>query len=185
MRTWPSAATREDRSASRAPSAAPWATSRPMAWSPTRARSHREHPRPPRPDHPHGARRGRAAWACWPARTVWDPRQQGMITPGDYLTELDAGVDGLRIGVVEQGFAIPGLSHDGRGMVPARLGSFKCLLRGPGIADRWPVNHHDARADRVPPRRGMSRSASILCQHPGATAASLPVMMAAARANCP
>jgi amidase len=42
-----------------------------------------------------------------------DPRQQSMVTPGDYLTELDAGVDGLRIGVIEQGFAIPGLSQPG------------------------------------------------------------------------
>src|SRR5712692_9261813 len=42
-----------------------------------------------------------------------DPRQQSMLTPRDYLTELDAGVDGIRIGVVEEGFAIPGLSQPG------------------------------------------------------------------------
>ncbi|HEX6522792.1 MAG TPA: amidase [Streptosporangiaceae bacterium] len=42
-----------------------------------------------------------------------DPRQRSDPPAGGYLDELDAGVAGLRIGVVEQGFAIPGLSQPG------------------------------------------------------------------------
>src|SRR6266498_2952976 len=42
-----------------------------------------------------------------------DPRQREDAPPGDYLAELDAGVAGLRIGVVDEGFAIPGLSQPG------------------------------------------------------------------------
>src|SRR5712691_6797846 len=40
-----------------------------------------------------------------------DPRQRRDPPPADYLAGLDAGVAGLRIGVVEEGFAIPGLSQ--------------------------------------------------------------------------
>src|SRR5207244_6608634 len=39
-----------------------------------------------------------------------DPRQRFDAPPGGYTGELDAGVAGLRIGVLEEGFAIPGLS---------------------------------------------------------------------------
>jgi amidase len=42
-----------------------------------------------------------------------DPRQRSGPPPGDYLAGLDAGVAGLRIGVVAEGFGIPGLSQPG------------------------------------------------------------------------
>jgi amidase len=42
-----------------------------------------------------------------------DPRQRFDAPPGGYLGDLDAGVAGLRIGVLEEGFAIPGLSQPG------------------------------------------------------------------------
>src|SRR6266567_7850519 len=40
-----------------------------------------------------------------------DPRQRTDPPPADYLADLDAGAAGLRLGVVEEGFAIPGLSQ--------------------------------------------------------------------------
>ena len=40
-----------------------------------------------------------------------DPRQRRDPPPADYLASLDAGAAGLRIGVVEEGFAIPGISQ--------------------------------------------------------------------------
>src|SRR5712692_3339850 len=40
-----------------------------------------------------------------------DPRQRQVPPPADYLAVLDAGAAGLRLGVVEEGFAIPGLSQ--------------------------------------------------------------------------
>ena len=40
-----------------------------------------------------------------------DPRQRRDRPPADYLASLDAGAAGLRIGVVEEGFAIPGSSQ--------------------------------------------------------------------------
>jgi amidase len=40
-----------------------------------------------------------------------DPRQRTSPPAQDYLAGLEAGVDGLRIGVVEEGFAVPGLSQ--------------------------------------------------------------------------
>jgi amidase len=42
-----------------------------------------------------------------------DPRQRADLPAGDYLTDLDAGVAGLRIGVVAEGFGLPGLSQPG------------------------------------------------------------------------
>lgn len=42
-----------------------------------------------------------------------DPRQRADPPPGGYLAGLDAGVAGLRIGVVREGFGIPGLSQPG------------------------------------------------------------------------
>lgn len=42
-----------------------------------------------------------------------DPRQRADPRPGGYLADLDAGVAGLRIGVVQEGFGIPGLSQPG------------------------------------------------------------------------
>jgi amidase len=42
-----------------------------------------------------------------------DPRQREDPGHADYLTELGAGVAGLRIGVVTEGFGIPGLSQPG------------------------------------------------------------------------
>jgi amidase len=42
-----------------------------------------------------------------------DPRQRHDPPAGGYLHDLDAGVVGLRIGVVAEGFAIPGLSQPG------------------------------------------------------------------------
>lgn len=43
----------------------------------------------------------------------FDHRQRSPITPVDYLDELDGGVDHVRIGVVEEGFGIPGVSEEG------------------------------------------------------------------------
>src|SRR6266705_3531179 len=40
-----------------------------------------------------------------------DSRQRQDAPPADYLAGLEAGVSGLRIGVVEEGFGIPGLSQ--------------------------------------------------------------------------
>lgn len=42
-----------------------------------------------------------------------DPRQDKSTVPGDYLAELDAGVEGLRIGVLTEGFGWPDLSDEG------------------------------------------------------------------------
>ncbi|HVT70395.1 MAG TPA: amidase [Trebonia sp.] len=43
-----------------------------------------------------------------------DPRQRAAAVPaGGYLENLDAGVAGLRIGVLREGFAIPGASQPG------------------------------------------------------------------------
>jgi amidase len=42
-----------------------------------------------------------------------DPRQRAGAAAGDYLADLDAGVAGLRIGVVAEGFGIPDLSQPG------------------------------------------------------------------------
>jgi amidase len=39
-----------------------------------------------------------------------DPRQRPGVAPVDYTAELERGVDGLRVGVVAEGFAIQGLS---------------------------------------------------------------------------
>jgi amidase len=40
-----------------------------------------------------------------------DHRQRAGTPPGDYLANLEAGLAGLRIGVVGEGFAIPGISQ--------------------------------------------------------------------------
>jgi amidase len=42
-----------------------------------------------------------------------DPRQRAEHLPADFLTGLEAGVAGLRIAVVAEGFGIPGLSQSG------------------------------------------------------------------------
>jgi amidase len=42
-----------------------------------------------------------------------DPRQRADAPPGGYLDALDAGVAGLRVGVLAEGFGIPGLSQPG------------------------------------------------------------------------
>ncbi|HZD66409.1 MAG TPA: amidase [Acidimicrobiales bacterium] len=42
-----------------------------------------------------------------------DHRQRAALPPRDYLAELHAGVSGLRLGLVEEGFGIPGLSQPG------------------------------------------------------------------------
>ncbi len=42
-----------------------------------------------------------------------DPRQRADLPAADYLADLDAGVAGLRIGVVAEGFGLPGLSQPG------------------------------------------------------------------------
>jgi len=42
-----------------------------------------------------------------------DPRQRTDPPAGGYLADLDAGVAGVRIAVVEEGFGIPGLSQPG------------------------------------------------------------------------
>ena len=42
-----------------------------------------------------------------------DPRQRAAVPPADYLAGLEDGVAGLRIGVLTEGFGIPGLSQPG------------------------------------------------------------------------
>jgi len=42
-----------------------------------------------------------------------DPRQRADPPAGDYLAGLDAGVAGVKIGVVTEGFGLPGLSQPG------------------------------------------------------------------------
>src|SRR5262245_12689249 len=42
-----------------------------------------------------------------------DPRQPDAVQPVDYLAALDAPTQGMRIGVVPEGFALPGLSDPG------------------------------------------------------------------------
>jgi amidase len=46
-------------------------------------------------------------------RDGWDPRQPAGVQPADYLAALSDDVAGLRIGVVREGFGIPGLSQPG------------------------------------------------------------------------
>ncbi|HEV7755676.1 MAG TPA: amidase [Mycobacteriales bacterium] len=46
-------------------------------------------------------------------RDGWDPRQPADVTPADYLGALTGDVSRLRVGVVTEGFAIPGLSDPG------------------------------------------------------------------------
>jgi amidase len=40
-----------------------------------------------------------------------DPRQRAAPPPGDYLAGLDDGIEGLRVGVLSEGFGHPGLSQ--------------------------------------------------------------------------
>jgi amidase len=42
-----------------------------------------------------------------------DPRQRADAPPADYLAGLEAGVAGLRVAVVSEGFGLPGLSQPG------------------------------------------------------------------------
>ncbi|WP_052668587.1 amidase [Nitriliruptor alkaliphilus] len=42
-----------------------------------------------------------------------DARQPDRLNPDDYVGSLDQGVDGLRIGVLQEGFGIPGVSQSG------------------------------------------------------------------------
>ncbi len=46
-------------------------------------------------------------------RDGWDPRQPADLRPDDYVAALSREVSGLRVGVVAEGFAIPGLSDPG------------------------------------------------------------------------
>lgn len=41
-----------------------------------------------------------------------DPRQERSTVPADYLSELDSGIAGMRVGVVTEGFGWPELSDD-------------------------------------------------------------------------
>jgi amidase len=65
-----------------------------------------------------------------------DPRQRFDAPPGGYLDGLDAGVAGLRVGVLEEGFAIPGLSQPG---VDEAVRAAVATLRAAG-ADVRPVS---------------------------------------------
>ena len=65
-----------------------------------------------------------------------DPRQRFDAPPGGYLADLDAGVAGLRVGVLEEGFAIPGLSQPG---VDEAVRAAIATLRAAG-ADVRPVS---------------------------------------------
>src|SRR5215471_6136042 len=72
-----------------------------------------------------------------------DPRQRASLPAQDYLAGLDAGVDGLRIGVLEEGFAIPGLSQP---EVDQTVRAAIAVLAGAGATVR-PVSipwHRDA-----------------------------------------
>src|SRR5712692_5161763 len=43
----------------------------------------------------------------------FDPRQRACPPDHDYRTDLDAGIVGLRVGVLKEGFGLPGLSQPG------------------------------------------------------------------------
>src|SRR5215469_15991702 len=62
-----------------------------------------------------------------------DPRQRFDLVPGSYLDGLDDGVAGLRIGVVKEGFAIPGVSQPG---VDETVRAAIATLRDAGAAVR-------------------------------------------------
>ena len=46
-----------------------------------------------------------------------DPRQTALLAPKNYLSELDKGIKGLRIGVLQEGFGGPGAEADVDAMV--------------------------------------------------------------------
>jgi amidase len=72
-----------------------------------------------------------------------DPRQRFDAPPADYAARLDQGIAGLRIGVLTEGFAIPGISQPG--VDEAVRGAIE-VLRGAG-ADVREVSvpwHRDA-----------------------------------------
>jgi amidase len=72
-----------------------------------------------------------------------DPRQRASLPTQDYLTGLDAGLDGLTAGVVAEGFAIPGLSQP---EVDETVRAAIAVLAGAGATVR-PVSipwHRDA-----------------------------------------
>ena len=72
-----------------------------------------------------------------------DPRQRASLPAQDYLTGLDAGLDGLTVGVVEEGFAVPGLSQP---EVDETVRAAIAVLAGAGATVR-PVSipwHRDA-----------------------------------------
>jgi len=60
-----------------------------------------------------------------------DPRQRMAPPPADYLAGLDDGVAGLRIGVVAEGFGVPGLSQPA---VDAAVRAAIATLAGAGAA---------------------------------------------------
>ena len=63
--------------------------------------------RPPRADDPHGRRRGPDARRAGRRGRAQDPRQPTSIAPVDYTAALAGGAEGLRIGVVTEGFGRP------------------------------------------------------------------------------
>src|SRR6516164_5573030 len=72
-----------------------------------------------------------------------DPRQRIAPPPADHLAGLDDGLDGLTVGVVEEGFAVPGLS---RPEVDETVRAAIAVLAGAGATVR-PVSipwHRDA-----------------------------------------
>ena len=116
-RSWPvwsisrSAVTKAARCGFRARTGAPSATSRRTACSLHRGVPDRVDDRPPRPT-PHRRRRGLVLGVLAGAdgRDPWQPTD---VRVDDYGRALERGVDGLRIGVVGEGFAIPDLSQPG------------------------------------------------------------------------
>ena len=66
----------------------------------------------PRSDHPHRGRRHADARGVAGSSGL-DPRQPTGVAGADYVATLDGSIDGLRIGVVTEGFGIPDVSMPG------------------------------------------------------------------------
>jgi hypothetical protein len=106
---WRSAGTRAGPSACPAPGAASTGSSDLWAGPVHRGLPHRADPRPHRPHCRQRLRRGLLLEAIAGEDGV-DPRQRD-VRVGDYRGSLDGDAQGLRIGIVTEGFGWPGLSE--------------------------------------------------------------------------